>query len=99
MLIIKWKATQPASRVQYRVKRRLNGEGEFTLIDTVGSIKKYMDKTLPFGVDRVDYIVEPVRGNDVGPAGNTFSLRFAMGDGLTFTIQNASETAPAKLAA
>jgi len=40
---------QPAaSGVQYRVKRRLNGETEYTLIDTVGSIKKYLDKTLPF---------------------------------------------------
>jgi len=99
-LIIKWKATQPASGVQYRVKRRLNGEGEFSLIDTVGSIKKYMDKTLPFGVDRVDYIVEPVRGNDVGPAGNTFSLQFGMqGGGFAITSAMESGSAPARLAA
>lgn len=96
-LFIKWKATQPASGVQYRVKRRLNGETEFTLIDTVGSIKKYLDKTLPFGVDRVDYIVVPVRNNDVGPAGNTFSLQFGS-QGGGFAITSASES-PVKMAA
>lgn len=98
-IIVKWKASQPAgvTGVQYRVKRRLNGEGEFTLIDTVGSLKKYMDKTLPFGIDRVDYIVEPVRGNAVGPAGNTFALQFGS-QGGGFAITSAVET-PVKMAA
>jgi hypothetical protein len=97
-LIVKWKASQPASGVVYRVTRRLNGEGDFTLLDTVGSVKKYTDKTLPFGVDRVDYIVVPVRNNDVGPAGNTFSLQFgSQGPGLS--IASATESGPVKMAA
>lgn len=97
-LIVSWKASQPASGVQYRVTRRLNGEGDYTLLDTVGSVKKYTDKSLPFGVDRVDYIVVPVRNNDVGPAGNTFSLQFgSQGPGLT--IASTSESGPMKMAA
>ncbi|HYE62997.1 MAG TPA: fibronectin type III domain-containing protein [Phycisphaerales bacterium] len=95
-IVVSWKASQPASGVQYRVQRRINGEANFTLVGTVGSVKKYEDKTLPFGVDRVDYIVTPVRNNIVGPSGNTFSLQFGVGGGGNFAITNATET---KLAA
>lgn len=82
--------------MQYRVTRRINfsggGDGDFTLLDIVGSVKKYIDKTLPFGVERVEYIVVPVRNNDVGPAGNTFALQFGR-QGPRLTIASASEGA------
>lgn len=87
-LTLKWKVTQPSgvNNVQYRVLRRVNATGPgtpFTLVGTAGKSKAFTDETLPFGVDRVDYIIQPYRGETPGPQSNIFSVQFGsvIGDG------------------
>lgn len=109
-LTLRWKAAQPAgvSNVQYFVYRAVNGAAAFTFVGSAGSEKSFIDATLPFGVDRVDYMIQPRRGNIVGEQSSTFALRFgslgggglAGGEGLT--IASAVEephAEPVKIAA
>lgn len=91
-LTIKWKVSQPAgtSGVQYLVSRRVNvSTGPFTLVTAVGSEKTFTDVTLPVGVDRVEYIVQPKRGTVMGPQSNVFAIQFgSVPDGVTITGTN-----------
>lgn len=85
-LTLKWKASQPqgVTNVQYYVYRAVNGAQAFTLAGASGSEKTFIDTTLPYGLDRVDYMIQPRRGNVIGAQSNTFTLRFgSVGTGPT----------------
>jgi hypothetical protein len=87
-LAIKWRASQPqgVTGVQYLVSRRVGAANSFTLVGTVGSIKTFIDTTLPFGVDNVQYIVQPKRGDTFGPQSQVFALQFgSVGGGFNIT--------------
>lgn len=100
-LTIKWKVSQPEglSGVQYLISRRLNGgTGPFTLISSEGSNKSFIDTTLPLGVDKVEYIVQPKRGNVLGTPSNVFMVQFGSVVGGGFSITT-SENGEMKMAA
>lgn len=88
-LTLKWKVGQPdgVTGVQYLISRRLGATGTFALIGSVGAIKTFVDATLPFGVDSVQYIITPKRGDVLGAQSATFALQFGVngGGGLTLT--------------
>lgn len=98
-LTIKWKVAQPAgvTNVSYIVRRRLNGAaGAFVQLGSATTKKSYTDETLPVGVDRVEYMIQPTRGTVVGPQSPIFTVQFgsvalppgaaANGSGGTFSI-------------
>ena len=93
-LTIKWKVSQPSGLfgVSYLVSRRVNGgEGPFTFVSSEGANKTFVDMTLPVGVDKVEYIVQPKRGSDVGPASPIFSIQFGSVGGGGMSITSTSE--------
>lgn len=102
-LTIKWKVTQPAgvSGVAYVVSRRMVGQTEFSIVANVGSAKMYTDTTLPYGIDRVEYMVQPVRGNAMGPQSNVFALQFgSVGGGMSIAnFASVPHDEPMKIAA
>lgn len=108
-LTIRWKVSQPAgvTSVQYLVFRRLpmNGQTTFTMVGSEGKNKSFTDATLPVGVDKVDYIVQPKRGEVTGPQSNVFTVQFgsvAGGGSGTLSIKTTASTPhaePMKLAA
>ncbi|HMN40881.1 MAG TPA: hypothetical protein PKE29_08545 [Phycisphaerales bacterium] len=102
-LTVKWKVTQPAgcTNVSYSVSRRLNGgTGPFVLLANEGGRNKsFVDTTLPIGVDKVEYIVQPRRGDVAGPQSTVFMVQFgsvAGGGGMSIT---STETGPIDLGA
>jgi hypothetical protein len=105
-LTITWKVAQPAGviGVQYRNYRRVNStSGPYTLISTEGSKKSYTDQTLPYGVDLVQYIVQPVRNGVVGPESPAFPVQFGSvvgGGGMSIARIDATPMSePMKIAA
>ncbi len=105
-LTIKWKASQPegATGVQYRIMRRINTtSGPYTIVSTEGSNKSFTDMTLPVGVDRVEYIVQPTRpAGIVGPQSNVFAVQFGSvsGGGMSIArIDSMPHAEPMKIAA
>lgn len=105
-LTIKWRVSQPegVSGVQYLVSRRVNGgNGPFTFVGAEASNKSFTDLTLPVGVDKVEYIVQPKRLGVVGEQSNVFAVQFgsvAGGGGLSIsTIASTPHAEPMKLAA
>lgn len=96
-LNVKWKVAQPAgvNGVQYLVSRRLAGQSGFTLISSEGRNKSFTDNTLPFGVDSVEYIVQPKRAEVLGEMSPIFSVRFGSvggGGGGGLSIVGAEST-------
>jgi hypothetical protein len=104
-LTIKWKVSQPTgvSSVVYLVSRRVNGgDGPFMLVSSEGSNKSFTDMTLPVGVDKVEYMVQPKRGTVFGPQSNVFAVQFGSvgGGGMSIaTIQSVPHEQPMKIAA
>jgi hypothetical protein len=104
-LTINWKVAQPTGTtgVQYRVYRRVNSTtNEYTLVSTEGSKKSYTDENLPYGVDMVQYIVQPVRSSVVGPMSPAFTVQFGsvMGGGMSIArIDTTQNVEPMKIAA
>lgn len=100
-LTIKWRVSQPegVTGVQYMVSRRVNGgNGPFTFVGAEGSNKSFTDLTLPVGVDKVEYIVQPKRNGVFGEQSNVFSVQFGSVSGGGMSIATiASE--PMKMAA
>jgi hypothetical protein len=93
-LTLKWKVGQPdgVTGVQYLVSRRLGSTGTFALVGSVGAIKTYVDATLPFGVDSVQYIITPKRGDVMGDQSAVFTLQFgSVRGGGNFTITSSGE--------
>ena len=102
-LTIRWRVTQPAgvTNVQYLVSRRLIGESTFTLVASEGKNKSFTDETLPVGVDRVEYLLQPKRGEVYGPQSNIFTVQFGsvMGGGMNITTASVPHAEPMKIAA
>ncbi|MCW5766535.1 MAG: hypothetical protein KIT68_11240 [Phycisphaeraceae bacterium] len=106
-LTIKWKVSQPTgvTNVQYVLSRRLGASGPFAIIGTVGASKSFTDRTLPLGVDQVQYLVQPRRGETAGALSPVFNVQFGSvgGPGLAAeprTIASTSTSAgPNRLAA
>ncbi|HMN40733.1 MAG TPA: hypothetical protein PKE29_07780 [Phycisphaerales bacterium] len=102
-LTIKWKVSQPTgvSGVAYVVSRRMVGQTAFSIVANVGSAKMYTDTTLPYGIDRVEYMVQPVRGNVMGPQSNVFALQFgSVGGGMSIAnFASVPHAEPMKIAA
>ncbi len=104
-LTITWKVGQPAGMtgVQYRVYRRVNAtEGPYQIVSTEGRSKMFTDTTLPYGVDRVEYMVQPTRNSVVGPQSNVFTVQFGSvgGGGLSIhTIAATPQSEVMKIAA
>jgi hypothetical protein len=100
-LAISWKCANPAggSGTVYLVERRLNGAGSYSFRAAVGE-KKFIDTSIPFGTDQVEYRITAQRSDAVG-APAVWTVRFGSGGGgdgaLTITGQNSGESA--KLAA
>ncbi|HMN41337.1 MAG TPA: hypothetical protein PKE29_10860 [Phycisphaerales bacterium] len=99
-LTIKWKVSQPegVTSVVYMVSRRINGSGQYAIVSTEGSNKSFVDTTLPIGVDRVEYIVQPKRGTVVGPMSNVFQVQFGSVGGGGMSIMS-TDTGAMKMAA
>jgi hypothetical protein len=92
-LTIKWKVSQPAGLygVSYLISRRVNGgDGPFAFVSSEGATKTFIDSTLPVGVDKVEYIVQPKRGSDVGPQSPVFAVQFGSVGGGGMAISTAS---------
>ena len=104
-LTLNWKVAQPVgvTSVAYRVLRRVNTTtGPFVIVSTEGKGKTYTDKQLPYGVDRVEYIVQPVRGGVPGPQSDVFTVQFGsvVGGGLSIhTIAATPQNEAMKIAA
>lgn len=97
-LRITWKCRQPrgVSSVVWFVSRRLPGESAFRLVDAVGE-KFFIDRTLPSGVELVEYAVQGRRGGSTGPMSNTLQVQF--GSVAQSQSSTNTTTTAAKLAA
>lgn len=106
-LTIRFKVAQPegVTGVQYFFFRRIGGgpsDAPYTLLGSTGKSKAFTDETLPIGVDRVDYIVQPKRGEIFGEQSNIFALQFGSvgGPGLTIaSMDSKPHASPVKIAA
>ncbi len=78
-LLLKWKmpAAQPGNTF-YQVARKLSGETAFDIIGGSGN-KTFLDESLPFGTDRVEYQVTAIRGSVAGVPSNNFVVQFGVG--------------------
>lgn len=94
---ITWKVSQPAgvSNVTYMVRRKIPGvDAAFMTIGSAGK-KEFTDETLPVGVDAVQYIVQPRRGDSMGGESNVLALQFGSvggGGGGMFNITSSTTT-------
>jgi hypothetical protein len=101
-MALAWKCQNPpGSRgVVYLIERRLNAAGPYTFRAAVGQ-RKFVDNTIPFGTDQIDYRITAQRSDATGdPA--IWTVRFGSGGGGTFTVEQIEDdgSAPAaKLAA
>lgn len=104
-LTVRWKVSQPAglTGVQYLVSRRLAGQTAFTIVSSEGANKSFTDQTLPFGIDRVDYIVQPKRGEVLGEMSAVYAVQFGTvgggGGGFTIAGTGTSSSEGVKIAA
>ncbi|HPF41818.1 MAG TPA: hypothetical protein P5081_17920 [Phycisphaerae bacterium] len=62
-MTLTWKAKHPAGvgGTTYVIRRKLPGESVFTLLGVVGK-KRFIDETLPAGIESVQYSVQSQRG-------------------------------------
>jgi hypothetical protein len=90
-ITLTWKCTNPrgVSRVVYFVTRKLTGESDFTLVDTVGE-KSFTDANLPFGTHQATYLITGKSGSLTGPSSSQFTVMFGTGGGGGMTIVGTS---------
>ena len=62
------------------VARKLSGETAFDIIGGSGN-KTFLDESLPFGTERVEYQVTAIRGSVAGTPSNNFVIQFGVGGG------------------
>lgn len=62
-IILRWKASQPASGTVYIVKRRVASTGPWLYVGTAGSDKTFVDATFAPGPDSVQYSITAQRSN------------------------------------
>lgn len=100
-LELKWKCKNPpgATGTVYLIERRLNETGDFGFTAAVGE-RKFIDATVPFGTNIVDYRITAQRAELVGLPG-TWTVRFGAGagGGQEFTVMQVGGESPARLAA
>ncbi|MGD9790239.1 MAG: hypothetical protein AB7Q00_01725 [Phycisphaerales bacterium] len=101
-VIVSWRATQPAgtSGTIYQVRRALDNETGFTLLDVVGE-KTFTDETVPLGTTTVQYVVYARRSGVLSEPSPVLALRFGrvgVGSGMSIvgqTLQSAPISAKA----
>jgi hypothetical protein len=103
-LTLNWKSNNPSgvSNVVYKIQRSLNGDQNFTLLDTTGGGERtFTDSTIPMGTTSVSYIITGKRGKQVGPMSETFTARFGTtgGGGMFLASTSTSPSVGVKLAA
>jgi hypothetical protein len=97
-LEISWKCQNPpgSQGTVYIIERRLNAAGSYAFRAAVGE-KKFVDNSVPFGTDQIDYRITAQRSDATGnPA--VWTVRFGSGGG-TFTVEQVQGGEAPKLAA
>lgn len=81
-IFLKWKSTNSSasSGAFFTVKRKLAGEGQFTLVGGTGS-KSFVDDGVPFGASSVTYLVQGFRGTEPGAESEQLTVQFGVGGG------------------
>ncbi len=74
-LRLSWKATNPGTGTSYTIKRRLEGESDFTFLGNSG-VKSFTDDTLPAGVESAQYTIQGQRADSTGPVSPIFTATF-----------------------
>jgi hypothetical protein len=101
-LTIRWKCANPpgTSGTSYIVRRRVQGENQFTFIWVTGT-KFYTDAGFSAGPDRVEYTVQGARAGTTGPVSNILVVNFGAGGGGGFQVfaSDGGEAEAPKLAA
>ncbi len=93
-ITLTWKCANPpgVSNVIYFVKRKLNGQTDFTLFDTVGE-KTLIDATIPRAAGGASYMITARHGQQSGQTSETFSVVFGVGGGGSIVMTtSAGET-------
>lgn len=82
-LTLTWKATHPAGvgGTTYVIRRRLPGEAAFTLLGTAGK-KRFIDETLPAGIENVQYSVQSQRGEKTSKPSATLLVNIGKSEAL-----------------
>lgn len=81
-LVLKWKASQPATGTVYVVKRRVNSAGTWQFVGTSGSDKTFVDATLAAGPDSVQYSIQAQRSIQFSDI-TAVVVNFGVGNGPT----------------
>ena len=81
-LVLKWKASQPATGTVYVVKRRINSSGAWEFVGTAGADKTFVDATLAAGPDSVQYSIQAQRSNLFSDT-TAVVVNFGVGSGPT----------------
>ncbi|HYE61133.1 MAG TPA: hypothetical protein VD997_03985 [Phycisphaerales bacterium] len=91
-LTLRFRASQPkgVTGVVYQIFRRFSSDAPFTQVGSTGATKRWVDQTIPFGTDRVEYMVTPVRGEVVGESSDAFPVQFGSVGGGNFSISSGS---------
>ncbi len=99
-ITLTWKCANPSgvSNVIYFVKRKLNGNSDFALFDTVGE-KTVTDATIPRATGGASYMITARHGQQSGPTSETFSVVFGVGGGGLTIVSTSSDETPMKMAA
>jgi hypothetical protein len=90
-VVLKWKCANPAgaSGTVYEVRRRIESEGTFAYLGSVGS-KTFTDDTLPAGSSGVTYQITAIRSTKRGDPAQ-FNVNFGVGGGGGMFIASTSE--------
>lgn len=91
-IMLSWKAVNAtaSSGVYFSIRRKLSGEGAFTLIGNTGS-KTFVDDTITQGTNGATYIIRGYRGVNPGPESEQLSVQFGVGgSGVSRTLNIAA---------
>lgn len=91
-IMLSWKAVNAAasSGVYFSIRRKLNGEGGFTLVGNTGS-KSFVDDSITQGTTGATYIIQGFRGVNPGPESDQLSVQFGVGgSGVSRTLNIAA---------
>ncbi|HMN40892.1 MAG TPA: fibronectin type III domain-containing protein [Phycisphaerales bacterium] len=91
-ITLTWKCANPrgVSRVIYFVKRKLNGESDYSLFDTVGE-KSCTDATIPRSTGGASYIITGKAGSLSGPSSEQFTVTFGVGGGGAIVMTTSAD--------
>lgn len=99
-ITLTWKCANPpgVSNVIYFVQRKLNGQTDFTLFDTVGE-KTLIDATIPRSAGGASYMITARHGQQSGQTSETFSVVFGVGGGGSIVMTTSADGTGMKMAA